>query len=250
MALSGVLFDLGDTLVTQEPLVGSASNGLGAAALAALLTDQVEHPPTAEQLAETLGEALHEALVTAYETECAAPDVRAVFREVFDGFDWEPADELLDQLVPVYFRPHFDAMQARPHVPRVLELLRTGGLRVALLANVLYGEEMLLERLAQLRILTNLDAFVLSTQTGWLKPHPALYREAAARLGLDASNLVMVGDDWDFDVRTPQRLGMRAIWLRSTGATMPDSVAPDAIIDDLGDLLPSLAALEPRTRPA
>ena len=58
MALSGVLFDLGDTLVTQEPLVGSASNGLGAAALAALLTDQVEHPPTAEQLAETLGEAL------------------------------------------------------------------------------------------------------------------------------------------------------------------------------------------------
>ena len=68
------------------------ATGLGAAALAALLTDQVEHPPTAEQLAETLGEALHEALVTAYETECAAPDVRAVFREVFDGFDWEPAD--------------------------------------------------------------------------------------------------------------------------------------------------------------
>jgi putative hydrolase of the HAD superfamily len=94
------------------------------------------------------------------------------------------------------------------------------------------------------------DACVLSTETGWLKPHPVAYREAQRRLGLAASELVMVGDDWEFDVQVPQRLGMRAIWRRPPGAALPDDVVPDAVIDRLGDLLPAIAAQDAEDRVA
>ena len=102
---------------------------------------------------------------------------------------------------------------------------------------MLYGEDLLLERLRTLGLASLLDAVVFSTELGWLKPHPAPYRAAAQRLGLSSRTQVMVGDDWEVDVRAAQRLGIRAIWLRSA-----------AIIDDLGDLIPAIAELDQRER--
>ena len=244
MAIRAVVFDLGDTLVTQEPLVGSVSNRLGAAAVAAIMRAFAETPPTAGQLAESLGEALHDAVAEAYRTECALPDVRQIFREVFDRFDWEPTAELLDLMLPAYFKPWFDAMTADEQAAPVLSLLRTAGLSTGLIANLIYGDELLRARLSKLRILNQLDTLVLSTETGWFKPHPAAFREAQQRLGITADEGLMVGDDWEFDVQAPQRMGMRAIWLRRDGAEAPDGVTPDETIERLGDLLPAIARQE------
>ena len=230
--------------------MGSPSNRLGAASLAAFMARLVENAPTTEQLAESLGEALHEALVEAYQGECAVPEAHRVFRAVFDNLEWEPPGEILDVMLPAYFRPHYGAMRADAQAPRVLGLVREAGLRIAVIANLIYGDDLLLSRLAKLGILAKVDACVLSTQTGWLKPHPAAYREAQQRLGLPASELVMVGDDWEFDVKVPQRLGMRAIWRRRPGAALPEGVEPDAVIDRLGDVLPTIASLEARERVA
>ena len=76
-----------------------------------------------------------------------------------------------------------------------------------------------------------------------------MYRAAAERLELPFEELVMVGDDWDIDVRSPQRLGMRAIWLKSADAR-PEGEVPAAIIEGLGDLIPAIAALEASDRVA
>ncbi len=252
MAVRGVIFDLWDTLVSQEPMLGSPSNRAGAALLAGVIErgGLMPEPPAADQLAESLGEALQEALIETYTSQCALPDVREVFGAVFDRFEWEPPAELIELMLPVYFRPFFESMRPADQAAPVLALLRKAGLRTAIIANLLYGEDLLLQRLRTLGILPSVDACVLSTESGWFKPHPVPYREARTRLGFAAADTVMVGDDWDFDVRTPQRMGMRAVWLRRPGATLPDGVAPDAVIDGLGDLLPAIAALEASGRVA
>lgn len=243
MPIRGVIFDVGDTLLTQEPLIGSPSNRRGAAAIAPLVRPFLTTELTDDQLAESLGEALQEALVEAYRHECALPDAHRVFAEVFDAMDWEPSSEAIDVLMPAYFQPWFQTMQPLPQAARVLQLLREAGLRTAAIANLLYGEDLLIERLRTLGLVPHLDALVFSTELGWLKPHPAPYRAAAQRLGLSAQTLVMVGDDWDIDVRAAQRLGMRAIWLRSADVRPRDESAT-AIIDDLGDLIPAIAGLD------
>ena len=249
MPIRGVIFDVSDTLLTQEPLVGSPSNRRGAAAIAPLIRPFLATELTDDQLSESLGEALQEALVEAYRHECALPDVHRVFAEVFDAMDWEPSSEVIDVLMPAYFQPWFQAMQPLPQAARVLQLLREAGLRTAAIANLLYGEHLLIDRLRTLGLVPHLDALVFSTELGWLKPHPAPYRAAAQRLGLPARTLVMVGDDWDIDVRAAQRLGIRAIWLRSADVRPRDESAT-AIIDDLGDLIPAIAGLDRDERAA
>lgn len=246
MTIRGVIFDLGDTLVTQEPMLGSPSNRAGAASLADIIGRRrlMPEPPAADQLGEALGEALQEALAETYTSQCALPDVRQVFRAVFDRFEWEPASEVVEFLLPAYFQPFFDAMWPTDQASCVLGLLRKAGLRTAIIANLIYGEDLLLHRLRTLGILPNVDACVLSTENGWFKPHPVPYREARIRLGSAAADTVMVGDDWDFDVQAPQRMGIRAIWLRRPGTVLPDNVTPDAIIGGLGDLLPAISELE------
>ncbi|MYD93765.1 MAG: HAD family hydrolase [Chloroflexi bacterium] len=249
MPIRGVIFDVGDTLLTQEPLVGSPSNLRGAAAIAPLVRPFLKTTLTDEQLAESLGEALQEALVEAYQRECALPDAHGILAQVLDAMDWEPSAEAIEVLLPVYFEPWYEAMQPLPQAVRVLQLLREAGLRIAVVANVLYGEDLLLERLRTLALAPHLDAVVFSTELGWLKPHPAPYRAAAQRLGLSPRTLVMVGDDWEVDVRAAQRLGIRAIWLRSADVRPSDEPAA-AVIDDLGDLIPAIAQLDQQERAA
>ncbi len=249
MPIRGVIFDVGDTLLTQEPLVGSSSNLRGAAAIAPLVRPFIKAGLTDEQLAESFGEALQEALVDAYQRECALPDAHGILAHVLDEMDWEPSSEAIEVLLPAYFNPWFKAMQPLPQAVRVLQLLREAGLRIAAIANVLYGEDLLLERLRAVGLAPHLDAVVLSTELGWLKPHPAPYRAAAQRLGLSPRTLVMVGDDWEIDVRAAQRLGIRAIWLRSADVRPRDESAA-AVIDDLGDLIPAIADLDRQERAA
>ena len=249
MPIRGVIFDIGDTLLTQEPLVGSPSNRRGAAAIAPLVRPFLKTTLTDEQLAESFGEALQEALVEAYQHECALPNAHRILAQVLDAMDWEPSDEAVEVLLPAYFEPWYEAMQPRPQAVRVLQLLREAGLRLAAIANVLYGEDLLLERLRTLGLAPHLDAVVFSTELGWLKPHPAPYRAASQRLRLPAQSLVMVGDDWEIDVRAAQRLGIRAIWLRSADLRPGDESAA-AAIDDLGDLIPAIAELDQRERAA
>jgi FMN phosphatase YigB (HAD superfamily) len=244
MAIRGILFDLGDTLVTQEPLVSSPSNRQGAAQVVEILKRLADQPPTVDQLADPLGETLQEALVNSYQSECAVPDARRVFLEVFDRFDWELPSELIDLMLPAYFGPHYAQMTVDQQAVPVLRLLRKAGLKTAIVGNLIYGEDLLLEQLRTFDLTRNIDALILSTESGWMKPHPVAYREALRRIDIRAEDAVMVGDDLDFDVRVPQRLGMRAIWLRADQAASHTSIKPDAIIDDLGDLLPAIASLE------
>ena len=247
MPIRGVIFDVGDTLLTQEALIGSPSNRRGAAAIAPLVRPFLDTELTDEQLAESMGEALQEALVEAYQRECALPDAHRVFAQVFDDMDWETSSEEIEALLPAYFHPWFQAMQPLPQAARVLQLLREAGLRTAAIANLLFGEDLLLERLRTLGLGPHLDALVFSTELGWLKPHPAPYRAAAQRMGLSPQTLVMVGDDWEIDVRAAQRLGIRAIWLRSPDVR-PRSQSGVEVIDDLGDLIPAIAALDQAER--
>jgi putative hydrolase of the HAD superfamily len=74
-------------------------------------------------------------------------------------------------------------------------------------------------------------AIVVSSELGWLKPHPELYRVALARVGARAEETVFVGDDLDNDVRGPKALGLRTAWF----TTAPSTQSPEADIT-LSDL--------------
>jgi HAD superfamily hydrolase (TIGR01458 family) len=71
------------------------------------------------------------------------------------------------------------------------------------------------------------------------KPEPAFFHVALERLGVAASEVLMIGDDIVGDIQGAQRAGLRAVLVR-TGKFRPEDlqgeVTPDGVIDSVADL--------------
>lgn len=80
--------------------------------------------------------------------------------------------------------------------------------------------------LERLGLRHHFSAVVVSSELGWLKPHPELYRTALSRVGARAEEALFVGDDLDNDVRAPKALGLRTAWF----TTEPTARPPEANI--------------------
>jgi len=67
------------------------------------------------------------------------------------------------------------------------------------------------------------------------KPELAVYRHALERLGVDAADAWMVGDNYEWEVVAPQALGMCGIWYDPFEAGVPSQAAatPSRIIKRL-----------------
>jgi putative hydrolase of the HAD superfamily len=82
-----------------------------------------------------------------------------------------------------------------------------------------------------------IDALVVSSEVGWEKPHPAIFREALHRLDVDAKETVFVGDMAWPDIKGAQALGMKAVLTRQYRHEDPGDSKPDSVIDRLPDVV-------------
>ena len=77
------------------------------------------------------------------------------------------------------------------------------------------------------------DAVVLG------KPDPAFYGTAVEAIGVEADQVVMVGDDIETDVGGAQRAGLTGVLVRTGKFSESDlnrDISPDAVLDSLADL--------------
>jgi epoxide hydrolase-like predicted phosphatase len=133
----------------------------------------------------------------------------------------------------------------------LIRRLRDAGYRTALLSN---APASLRERLEPLGIADAFDAVVISGCEGMMKPDPAIFELALARVGVSAAEAVFV-DDWRENVAAARRVGLHAIrfnglaplrkQLRELGLPAPDPVLTPlpnirAIIFDWGGVMERL----------
>jgi putative hydrolase of the HAD superfamily len=101
-------------------------------------------------------------------------------------------------------------------------------------------------KLAALALDDAFDVVVLSDELGrsYRKPHPAPFCQALRLLGADPSRSFFIGDHPDRDIAGAQRVGLRAIRVR-TGeyATRPDVVTPWRTAPDAASALRDLCRL-------
>ena len=84
------------------------------------------------------------------------------------------------------------------------------------------------------------DHIQIEGEHGFGKPDERAYRHAMQVLGVTASETWMIGDNLEWEVEVPQRLGIYAIWIDVHGEGLPadTTVKPDRIIRSLTELLP------------
>jgi putative hydrolase of the HAD superfamily len=82
------------------------------------------------------------------------------------------------------------------------------------------------------------EVILIEGELGFGKPDPRIYRRALDELGVEASDVWMVGDNLEWEVASPQRLGIFSVWVDVHGAGLPTDhpVQPDRIVRRLADL--------------
>jgi putative hydrolase of the HAD superfamily len=145
-----------------------------------------------------------------------------------------------------------------PDAVRTLETLRGSGYGLCLLSNTWWAAEWHDAELAAHGLAPFFDAVIYTSDLPHSKPHPAVFQEAASRLGVDPAACVMVGDRMIDDIGGALAAGMRAVWKR-TGKLLPtrEDIVPTATITALAELpalleqwrLPGPSAEAPQAAP-
>ena len=80
---------------------------------------------------------------------------------------------------------------------------------------------------------------VIEGEFGAGKPDEAVYRHVLGALRVPAAGAWMVGDNLEWDVAAPQRLGPAAAWIDGPGRGLPEgsAVKPDRILRAFPELL-------------
>ena len=129
-------------------------------------------------------------------------------------------------------------------VPATLLRLRDAGLVLGLVSNCATPAHIARDELARLGILKHVSMTLFSSELGWRKPHPRVYRTAVERLqrtvpAIRTDQICYVGDTPHADVDGPALCGMRTA-LVGTGNWSGDpgdlATAPDIICASIHDL--------------
>jgi len=115
-------------------------------------------------------------------------------------------DEFFETVYLYFAKP--EAWEIYPEVMEVLEALRDYPIDLAVLSN---WDDRLHPVLDGHGLGEFLPRRFISTELGWEKPDPAIYRHVADRMGLPAGSLLSVGDNARNDVEAPRKAGWQSL---------------------------------------
>lgn len=82
------------------------------------------------------------------------------------------------------------------------------------------------------------DHIFIEGEIGFGKPEPEVYLQAMAALQSDPSATWCVGDNLEWEVAAPQKLGIYSVWLDPTGDGLPanSDVVPDRAVASIAEI--------------
>lgn len=146
-------------------------------------------------------------------------------------------DGLADRIGDAFTELRRQEYRLFPDAHGTLDRLRSSGIRLALVTN---GQAQTQRaKVARFDLERRFDHIQIEGEFGKGKPEPEVYFHALDRLGVAAGESWMVGDNVEWEVVMPQRLGMRGIWYDPHGTGLPadSSVRPDRVISRLAEII-------------
>jgi len=144
---------------------------------------------------------------------------------------------LARQIAHEYSDARERGMKPFPGAMETLATLRDRGVGLALVTNG--AADVQRAKIDRWGLEAFFPCMVVEGEFGVGKPDPRVYAFALDRLGVSAGEAWMVGDNLNWDVGTPQRLGLVGIWndCRHAGLPPDSPVTPDRIVRSIAELV-------------
>ena len=78
---------------------------------------------------------------------------------------------------------------------------------------------------------------VLSEEVGYQKPNPRIFEEALRMNGLQAEDVVMIGDSWSSDIQGAINAGIDQIWIRKSKDPLPEGQSATYLVQSLSEVM-------------
>jgi HAD superfamily hydrolase (TIGR01662 family) len=231
-----VLFDFGHTLVdfrrTQEALHEAYAQIRGRIEAVAFM--EVHE---LLDLVERVAGGVDRLVAQSYEQRRMEElDQAALFKEALGAIGFDLPADVVDHIVALDHSAYSKSLAVEPEVLDTLDRLRADGKRLGLVSNITLLPRLVREDLDRMSLGSRLDATVFSSEVGFRKPDPRIFREALERLGSDPAETVFVGDRLYDDISGAQAVGMRAVLTRQFRQEDDPDYKPDAVIDHITEL--------------
>jgi putative hydrolase of the HAD superfamily len=164
--------------------------------------------------------------------------VRDGFAALAEAGQVAPPTELAIRLADRFTAYRDEQMFVFPGAHDAIDALKARGVKLALVTNgAAEPQRAKVERFA---LTHRFDHIQIEGEHGFGKPEERAYLHAMDALGVTAQQTWMVGDNLEWEVEVPQRLGIYAVWIDVHGDGLPEgsTVKPDRIIRSLTELLP------------
>lgn len=238
-----VLFDLCNTIVNFDearyPTIdmdGTEIRSTAGAVFEALVRVLDEAPPGLTA-AGFHGIFLHVSAEIGIERDATHREIPSEerFRRILHAAGIEGGDKLIRHLVAVHMGHLTGSLVFdERHRPFVEGLSRR--IPIGIVSNFDHGPSAR-AILARDNLAPLFDPVVISIENGWRKPHPAIFEEALASIGLPPEGVLFVGDTPEADLLGAGAAGMDAAWINPREAPLPDGVPiPRYTVRDLLDL--------------
>jgi putative hydrolase of the HAD superfamily len=236
---TAILFDLDDTLLVAfgpaqsqwRRTIAAFADRLGsieaeavAAAIQAASTDLWADPSRHKYWRHRIGDARREI-------------VAAAFAELAAAGHPVPAQSVGDAMADAYNALHDEELAMFPDAHETLDELKIRGVKLALITNGAGPPQR--AKVVRFALEHRFDHIQIEGEHGFGKPEERAYTHAMEVLGVAPRETWMVGDNLEWEVVGPQRLGIYAIWHDGYGVGLPPGspIKPDRIIRRLKELL-------------
>jgi putative hydrolase of the HAD superfamily len=164
--------------------------------------------------------------------------VESAFAELAAAGGPAAPEQALTHLIADHFNEVHDAeLRMFPGAHEALDRLKELGVKLALITNGAAAPQR--RKVERFALAHRFDHIQIEGEHGFGKPEEQAYRHALSTLGVAASEAWMIGDNLEWEVVAPQRLGIYAIWYDGQGVGLPadSAIRPDRIIRSLSELL-------------
>ena len=150
------------------------------------------------------------------------------------------SDDLAIRLADRFTAYREEEMFVFPGAHEAIDRLKALGIKLALVTNGAADTQR--AKVERFELAHRFHHIQIEGEHGFGKPEERAYLHAMEALGVTAKDTWMIGDNLEWEVAAPQRLGIYAVWHDHLGNGLPpeSAVRPDRIVTSLSELLPAI----------